>query len=193
MVMLRKEKVKMEKEDYEQKSIFDESHYQFNNLEEMEMEELTLYFEKQLIESKDGEKFLMSLVDFPIYMHLEIFDFDVQEIGNLFNSGNGTYTIQKLKNDTYHFEAKINDNELFIEMLGYMTAYAGYGRLNFYTNCNTCFKKEIVDEEIQFDLLDSSNFMLVTIKYDGNVLSIVSGKSELKEIRKQLEHLNNYE
>ena len=193
MVMLRKEKVKMEKEDYEQKSIFDESHYQFNNLEEMEMEELTLYFEKQLIESKDGEKFLMSLVDFPIYMHLEIFDFDVQEIGNLFNSGNGTYTIQKLKNDTYHFEAKINDNELFIEMLGYMTAYAGYGRLNFYTNCNTCFKKEIVDEEIQFDLLDSSNFMLVTIKYDGNVLSIVSGKSESKEIRKQLEHLNNYE
>lgn len=191
--MLRKEKVKMEKEDYEQKSIFDESHYQFNNLEEMEMEELTLYFEKQLIESKDGEKFLMSLVDFPIYMHLEIFDFDVQEIGNLFNSGNGTYTIQKLKNDTYHFEAKINDNELFIEMLGYMTAYAGYGRLNFYTNCNTCFKKEIIDEEIQFDLLDSSNFMLVTIKYDGNVLSIVSGKSELKEIRKQLEHLNNYE
>lgn len=193
MFMLRKEKVKMEKEDYEQKSIFDESHYQFNNLEEMEMEELTLYFEKQLIESKDGEKFLMSLVDFPIYMHLEIFDFDVQEIGNLFNSGNSTYTIQKLKNDTYHFEAKINDNELFIEMLGYMTAYAGYGRLNFYTNCNTCFKKEIVDEEIQFDLLDSSNFMLVTIKYDGNVLSIVSGKSELKEIRKQLEHLNNYE
>ncbi len=193
MVMLRKEKVKMEKEDYEQKSVFDENHYQFNNLEEMEMEELTLYFEKQLIESKDGEKFLMSLVDFPIYMHLEIFDFDVQEIGNLFTSGNSTYTIQKLKSDTYHFEAKIDDNELFIEMLGYMTAYAGYGRLNFYTNCNTCFKKEIIDEEIQFDLLDSSNFMLVTIKYDGNVLSIVSGKSELKEIRKQLEHLNNYE
>lgn len=193
MVMLRKEKVKMEKEDYEQKSVLDENHYQFNNLEEMEMEELTLYFEKQLIESKDGEKFLMSLVDFPIYMHLEIFDFDVQEIGNLFTSGNGTYTIQKLKSDTYHFEAKIDDNELFIEMLGYMTAYAGYGRLNFYTNCNTCFKKEIIDEEIQFDLLDSSNFMLVTIKYDGNVLSIVSGKSELKEIRKQLEHLNNYE
>ncbi|RUS56961.1 hypothetical protein QI30_07760 [Kurthia sp. 3B1D] len=183
----------MEKEDYEQKSVFDENHYQFNNLEEMEMEELTLYFEKQLIESKDGEKFLMSLVDFPIYMHLEIFDFDVQEIGNLFTSGNSTYTIQKLKSDTYHFEAKIDDNELFIEMLGYMTAYAGYGRLNFYTNCNTCFKKEIIDEEIQFDLLDSSNFMLVTIKYDGNVLSIVSGKSELKEIRKQLEHLNNYE
>lgn len=193
MFMLRKEKVKMEKEDYEQKSVFDESHYQFNNLEEMEMEELTLYFEKQLIESKDGKKFLMSLLDFPIYMHLEIFDFDVQEIGGLFTSDNGTYTIQKLKSDTYHFEAKINDNELFIEMLGYMTAYAGYGRLNFYTNCNTCFKKEIVNEEIQFELLDSSNFMLVTIKYDGNILSIVSGKSELKEIRKQLAHLNNYE
>lgn len=71
--------------------------------------------------------------------------------------------------------------------------YAGYGRLNLYTNCTTCFKKEIVNEEIQFNLLNSGKFMLVTIKYDGDVLSIVSRKSELKKIRKQLEHLNNYE
>ncbi|WP_139995120.1 hypothetical protein [Kurthia sp. Dielmo] len=183
----------MEKGDYEQKSVFDDRDYQINNLEEMEMEELTLYFEKQLIESKNREKFLIPLLDFPIYMHLEIFDFDVQKISNLITSGNGTYTIQKLKKDTYYFEAKIDDHELFIKTLKYTTAYAGYGRLNFYTNCDKCLKKEIVDEEIQFNLLDSSNFILVTIKYDGDVLCIVSGKSELKEIRKQLKHLNAYE
>ncbi|WP_010305565.1 hypothetical protein [Kurthia senegalensis] len=176
----------MKKEDVEQTSIFDEQPYQFNNLEEMGMEELTLFLEKPFIESQNIKKFLVSLLDFPVYMHLEIFDFDIQRIENLFAAYNDSYTIQKLKSDTSHFEAKIDDDELFVEMLEYMTAYAGYGRLNFYTNCTTCFKKEIINEEIQFHLLDSSNFMLVMIKYDGNVLSIVSGKNELKEIRKQL-------
>lgn len=172
---------------------FDERYGQFSKLEDKGMEELTLFFEKPIIELEHAQKFLVSLLDFPIHMHLEVFDFDLESIESLFISHNGKYVIQKLKSDTYHFEAKIECPELFLEMLEYMTVYAGYGRLNFYTNCNTCFNSEIVNKEIQFNLLDSSNFVLVMIKYDGNVLSIVSRKSKLEEIKKQLKQLHNDE
>lgn len=162
---------------------FDARYDQFSKLEDKEMEELTLFFEKPIIELEHAKKFLVSLLNFPIYMHLEVFDFDLESIESLFISHDGKYVIQKLKSDTYHFEAKGECPELFLEMLEYMTAYAGYGRLNFYTNCNTCFNSEIVNKEIQFNLLNSSNFVLVMIKYDGNVLSKVSGKVNWKKLK----------
>lgn len=174
-------------EQIEQNCIFDEQDYYFTNLHMMEMKELAIYLKKSLVELENLQKILFSLLDFPGYIHLEIFDFDIKKIESLLVSYKSKYAIKKLKIDTYYLEVKINDYGLFIEMLKYMEAYAGYGMLNFYSNCNICFNKEIINENLKFTLVDSSNFVLVSIKDDGESLSIISEKENLKKFKEQLE------